>query len=107
MIMSGDLVSSGRIIRNRRSSRDTAYCGVNRADAYPAAGKTQRTLRPLQLMNSSIEIRQRAARVRSRMERGEFLPQDIDKLAGPRPQHDAARTGRDSFALHLPTPSVC
>src|SRR6266404_1692659 len=40
IMLSGDFVSSGRIIRNRRSSRATAYCGVNRADAYPAAGKS-------------------------------------------------------------------
>src|SRR2546423_2412287 len=40
MMLSGDFVSSGRIIRNRLPSRDTAYCGVNRLDSYPAAGKS-------------------------------------------------------------------
>ena len=40
MILSGVLVSSGRTIKNRRSSGATAYCWVNPRDVYPAAGKS-------------------------------------------------------------------
>src|SRR3989441_3204677 len=38
--LSGAPVCSGRIIRKRRSSWATAYCGVNRRDENPAAGKS-------------------------------------------------------------------
>src|SRR4029077_2315760 len=37
---SGVPVCSGRIIKKRRSSGATAYCGVNRREENPAAGKS-------------------------------------------------------------------
>src|SRR5467141_1132537 len=38
--LSGVPVRSGRIIKKRRSSRATAYCGAKRRDENPAAGKS-------------------------------------------------------------------
>src|SRR5207249_11881934 len=38
--LSGAPVCTGRIIKKRRSSRATSYCGVNLRDENPAAGKS-------------------------------------------------------------------
>src|ERR1700682_5765394 len=40
IMLSGEPLPTGRTIRNRRSSGATAYCGVNRRDVNPAAGKS-------------------------------------------------------------------